>query len=167
MDKNISEGRKAGYLLGRMVSIAGGGCCLLTFVIFALSAMGRDGPNPAIFFLFLLGMVLGVVGSIISNVAAKGLAGSGVILDPEKAREDLEPYARMSGGLTRDAMDEAGIPLEKVGQLIDRLGTGGTGASGGPPAGGAVQKVIMIKCQSCGKLNEEDSKFCQECGVKL
>jgi hypothetical protein len=26
---------------------------------------------------------------------------------------------------------------------------------------------IMIKCRDCGQLNEEDSKFCQECGGKL
>ncbi|MBN2211735.1 MAG: zinc-ribbon domain-containing protein [Sedimentisphaerales bacterium] len=33
--------------------------------------------------------------------------------------------------------------------------------------GGEPEKVIMIKCRSCGKLNEEDSKFCQECGKPL
>ena len=29
------------------------------------------------------------------------------------------------------------------------------------------EKVVMIKCPSCGKLNEEDSKFCQECGKQI
>ncbi|MDR0520404.1 MAG: zinc-ribbon domain-containing protein [Planctomycetaceae bacterium] len=27
--------------------------------------------------------------------------------------------------------------------------------------------MIKIRCRACGKLNEEDSKFCQECGEKL
>jgi len=29
------------------------------------------------------------------------------------------------------------------------------------------EKVIMIKCRECAKLNEEDPKFCQECGKAL
>jgi hypothetical protein len=31
----------------------------------------------------------------------------------------------------------------------------------------APVKIIMIRCQPCGTLNEENSKFCQECGKKL
>ena len=33
--------------------------------------------------------------------------------------------------------------------------------------GKAQEKIVMIKCSTCGKLNEEDSRFCQECGGKL
>jgi hypothetical protein len=90
------------------------------------------------------GMGLLVLGGIIRRIGARGLAGSGVVLDPQKAREDVAPYSRMAGGMVKDALDEAQIEL-----------------------GGAKEKVIMIKCQKCGKLNEEDSKFCQECGTKL
>ena len=68
-----------------------------------------------------------------------------MILDPEKARDELEPYSRMAGGMVKDALNEADI---KIG-------------------GGDPQKVVMIKCPACGKLNEEDSKFCQECGKQL
>lgn len=32
-------------------------------------------------------------------------AGSGVILDPEKAKEELEPFSRMAGGMVKDALD--------------------------------------------------------------
>jgi hypothetical protein len=88
-------------------------------------------------------MVLLVVGQLVRRVGARGLAGSGVLLDPQKARDDLEPYSRMAGGMVKDALDEADIDL-----------------------GAKKEKVIMIRCQSCGKLNEEDSKFCQECGKK-
>ena len=97
-------------------------------------------------------MVLMILGGIVAGIGRRGLAGSGAVLDPKKAREDLEPYSRMAGGMIKDALDESGIKL-------------------GQPNAAApekiVEKVIMIKCPACGKLNEEDSKFCQECGHKF
>jgi membrane protease subunit (stomatin/prohibitin family) len=47
-----------------------------------------------------------------------------------------------------------------------------TGNTPHPPAASPVpsaqpQKLLMVKCQSCGKLNDQDAKFCQECGRKL
>jgi hypothetical protein len=75
---------------------------------------------------------------------AAGLARSGAMLDPEQAREDLEPYTRMVGGMVKDALEEVK-----------------------PGAGEKPEKVIMIKCPACGKRNEDDSKFCQECGKQL
>ena len=90
------------------------------------------------------GMALLVVGAIVRGIGARGLAGSGVVLDPEKARHELEPYSRMTGGMVKDALAEADINL-----------------------GSSPQRVVMIKCRSCGKLNEEDSKFCQECGKEI
>ncbi len=66
-------------------------------------------------------------------------------MNPEKAREELKPYSRMAGGMVKDVLDEADIHL----------------------GGGKPERVVMIKCPACGKLNEEDSKFCQECGKPL
>ncbi|MDR3183272.1 MAG: zinc-ribbon domain-containing protein [Planctomycetaceae bacterium] len=31
----------------------------------------------------------------------------------------------------------------------------------------SAEPVVMIRCRECGKLNEEDSRFCQECGKNL
>jgi hypothetical protein len=76
------------------------------------------------------------------------MAGSGVVLDPEQAREDLEPYSRMVGGLAWDVLEEADIDL------------GDKGSS-------TTDKVIMIRCQHCRTLNEEGSKYCQECGQSI
>jgi len=90
------------------------------------------------------GMALIIVGAFVRGIGARGLAGSGVMLDPEKARKDLEPYSRMAGGMVKDALEEANVSL-----------------------GARPEKVVMIKCPSCGKLNEEDSKFCQECGKQI
>ena len=90
------------------------------------------------------GMVLLMVGGLACGIGARGLAGTGVVLDPDRARRELEPFSRMSGGMIKDALDEANVNL-----------------------GGAPEKVIMIRCPSCGKLNEDDSKYCQECGQKI
>src|SRR5262245_37279970 len=48
------------------------------------------------------GMVLIFVGLFLMNVGRRGLAGAGVLLDPQKAREDLEPWNRAAGGMAND-----------------------------------------------------------------
>ncbi len=92
------------------------------------------------------GMALVFLGGVLAVIGARGAAGSGVVLDPQRAREDLEPYSRMAGGMLHDAIDESG--------LLNRAPT-------------EPRRVVMIKCPSCGKLNEEDARFCQECGKPL
>ena len=92
------------------------------------------------------GMVLIGLGQFIAKIGSHGLAGSGVVLDPKRARKDLEPYSRMKGGMFGDAVDESGI--------LDEL------KGGNPPA-------VMIRCRDCKQLNEEDSKFCLECGKRI
>ncbi len=147
MKQPISEERKAVYYIGAALMVVGG---LLFASVFVTAAMhfgdfsNFESNAKSTMFRAFAGMGLLFVGGIIRSIGARGLAGSGVVLDPEKAREELKPYSRMTGGMARDALDEAKIDL-----------------------GGAKEKVIMIKCPSCGKLNEEDSKFCQECGNKL
>lgn len=145
--KRISEKRRAVYYLGMGLMAVGGLLFLSVFVTGALNfgnfhnfdVRVRSGVLRAVFGMFLL-----FVGAAVRVVAARGLAGSGVVLDPEKARDELEPYSRMAGGLVKDALDEAGVDL-----------------------GRKPEKVVMLKCPACGKLNEEDSKFCRECGTKL
>lgn len=60
------------------------------------------------------GMVLAVAGQGMMAIGRKGLAGSGVILDPQQAREDVEPWSRMTGGTLKDALDEAEIDLGRT-----------------------------------------------------
>lgn len=55
------------------------------------------------------GMVCIFCGQIIMGIARSGVAGSGLKLDPQEARRDLEPWSRMSGGMLKDTLDEAGI----------------------------------------------------------
>ncbi|HPS03215.1 MAG TPA: zinc ribbon domain-containing protein [Candidatus Sumerlaeota bacterium] len=170
MSKQISEERKVAYYAGGILMVLGGLLFFSTFITgindfgnfshFDTKAqvqsevLRRMGVMPgtvdrvtpmgkmhSTMLRAMGGMVLLIVGGIIRQVGATGLAGSGVILDPDKARQDLEPYSRMAGGMVKDALNEAELHL-----------------------GGSPQRVIMIKCPACGKLNEEDSKFCQECG---
>ena len=59
----------------------------------------------------LVGMVMILAGAILTTIGQRGLAGSGLKLDPEAARRDVEPWARMTGGLVKDAIDEADLKL--------------------------------------------------------
>jgi hypothetical protein len=147
MTRQISEERKTAYYLGMALMAIGGLLFLSLFVTAAMNfgnfsnfeANARSGMFRA-----FGGIALLIIGGIIRGIGARGLAGSGVVLDPEKARQELEPYSRMAGGMVKDALDEADVNLR-----------------------GKPERVVMIKCPACGKLNEEDSKFCRECGRKM
>jgi hypothetical protein len=147
MTRQISEERKTAYYGGGVLIVIG---FLLFFSVFITGAIHfGDFNNFAAnarsqMFRGFGGMAFIVVGVVIRNIGARGLAGSGVVLDPDRAKQELEPYSRMAGGMIKDAMDEADVHL-----------------------GSRPEKVVMIKCPACGRLNEEDSKFCQECGKKM
>ncbi len=145
MSRNISKNRKTAHSVGIGFKILGGLLLASSFLLFAWH-FGDHTPGimKSTILISVVGFVLLITGGIIQTISAKGLAGSGVLLDPEKARDELEPYSRMAGGMVKDALDEAKISL-----------------------GGKSQKVIMMKCLACGKLNESDSKFCQECAKKI
>ena len=75
-------------------------------------------------------------------------AGSGVVLDPEKARKDVEPWSRMGGGVVQDALSE----IEVVKKIEDRFDS-------------PKPQVIKVRCRSCRMLNDETAKFCNQCGA--
>ena len=146
MARQVSEERKAAFYIGTGLVVMG----FLVFgsnFLFVMGFIDRGpSPNDSGFNGFMMRAFVGAgliaVGNFIRRIGARGVAGSGLTLDPEQAREDLEPYSRMAGGMVQDALDEANIDLNRD----------------------EPEKVVMLKCQSCGKLNDEDSKFCQECG---
>jgi len=147
MARHISRERKGAYYIGMGIMVLGGILFASTFVTFAIhfgDFSNFESNAKSGMFRAFGGMALLIAGQIVRGIGARGLAGSGVILDPNKAKQDLEPYSRMTGGIVKDALEEADVNL-----------------------GGRPEKVIMIKCSSCGKLNEEDSKFCQECGKQI
>src|SRR5262249_39463854 len=97
----------------------------------------------------LLGMGLMVVGGILMSVGARGPAGSGFVLDPEKARQDLEPWSRMGGGIVQDALSEVNV-VKKIEEGM-----------------GNPQPQVKIRCQKCQGLNDETAKFCNQCGSAI
>ena len=155
MSKSISSERKAAYYLGTALVVIG---FLSFFSVFVTGAMNFgdfsnfEGEARSSMTRALVGMGLLIAGGIVRTVGARGLAGSGVVLDPEQACEELEPYSRMAGGIAKDALDEAGLDL---------------GSKSDAESASGKEPVVMLRCTSCKKLNEEDSKFCQECGAPI
>ena len=148
MSKRISEERQTAYYVGMGLMIVGGLMFASTFVTFAMhfgDFSNFEGNAKSDMMRAFGGMALLVLGGIVRGIGARGLAGSGVVLNPDQARQDLEPFSRMAGGMVKDALDEAEI---KIGSA-------------------EPQKVVMLKCTSCGVLNQEDAKYCKECGKKL
>lgn len=157
MSRQISNERKGAYYFGMMLMILGGLLFASNFILVPMSMSSgpsfggpsASSPMAGMAFRAIGGMALLLIGGFIRGIGARGLAGSGVVLNPQQARRDLEPYSRMAGGMIKDAVDESGINL------------------GGSRRRSEPEQVVMIKCRECGKLNEEDSKFCQECGKPI
>ena len=109
----ISEGRKTTYYVGTALAVIGGVLFASPFMAFACFMIGvadfspmEDGfPTylPVTFGLAFIGFFLIAGGMMLSHVGRSGLAGSGVILDPEQAREDLKPWNKMAGGMIESA----------------------------------------------------------------
>lgn len=113
-NRNISEERKTIYYLGMILIVVG----ILTFgSVFVTGAMNFgnfdnfDGQVRSSAIRGVAGMAMMMLGGVLAAVGRAGLAGSGVVLDPEQSREDLEPWSRMAGGMFKDALDESGIVI--------------------------------------------------------
>lgn len=149
----IPAERKALYYLGAVLMGAGFLLFISNFFMIPRDPfMGRgDAFGSGMAFRGVGGMLLIIAGGFLRSLGARGAAGSGLVLDPQQAREDLEPWARAAGGLVKDALEEvrpgaAGSTLEK------------------PPE--AVQ-VVKVRCPKCRTLNDEDARFCKGCGAPL
>jgi cytochrome c biogenesis protein CcdA len=150
--RDVSPERQGAFYIGGAMMVVG---FLSFFSVFVTGAMNFgdftdfESRTRGEAMRAVIGMGLIVVGAFVRNVGRAGAAGSGLVLDPRQARKDLEPFSRQNGGMLKDALDEAGVDLGKA-----------LGGAGGKP-------VVMIRCRACSKLNEEDSKFCQECGAAI
>lgn len=153
----ISNERKAAYYIGI-------GMIVLGFILFisvffsAASFMNNpfsgsfNGMNRGPSFMnAVIGMVLIIAGSIVANIGAKGAAGSGIILDPEKAREDLKPYSEAAGGMINDVISNIDV-VDKITNTKEER---------------EEKEVIKVRCRSCGTLNDEDAKYCKSCGEEV
>lgn len=138
---SIPTWRKVLYYGGMGLTILG--VILFISVFFSFFSIFNSPQliNPGSTFVRpLIGMILMIVGQFVQSIGAKGLRGSGVVLDPDGATEDLKPYSKAVGKMVNDGLEEVT----------------------------AIKKEsIKIKCRDCGTLNDENAKFCDNCGTQL
>lgn len=134
--RQISPGRQVVFYFGVGLSVLG----FVVFISVFFSAAGGMGEMRGVesgmssmMMRAIAGMVMMMVGGVMTGIGRMGLAGAGVVLDPELARRDVEPWARMAGGVVKDAMDEAGV----------RLGGGEKGAAAAE--GGAADRAAGME----------------------
>jgi len=112
--RTISPERKTIYYTGTALMIVGAILFLSVFVS-GIANFGNfddfQGRVRAEGFRGLAGFLLIGIGQFLRVVGARGAAGAGVVLDPERARRDVEPWSRMAGGMVQDALDEAGLDV--------------------------------------------------------
>lgn len=147
MSSKISGERKAIYYIGIVFIVLG--VILFMSSFFVKTDPGFSMETPSFFKRAVIGMICMIVGSVISAIGRLGAAGSGILLDPEKAREDLKPFSEATGKMINDAIENIDV-VKNISQPSKES-----------------REVIKIKCRECGELNEEDAKFCKKCGEKL
>lgn len=153
----ISNERKALYYGGMACSGLG---FLLFISVFVTGAMNFgnfdhfESDARSSMFRGIGGMVLMIIGGGMMTVGRAGLAGSGVLLDPNKARKDLEPWNRAAGGMANDALGEIDL-AKKLAKKLDE------------PAAEPAEPVIKVRCAKCRSLNDEHAKFCNQCGTAM
>jgi predicted membrane protein len=115
--RQIPPERKALYRAGQIIGVLG----LLSFLSVFISAALNFGDfsnfeadTRSMMLRGVIGMIMMIAGGVLTAIGFAGAAGSMLNLDPEKAREELEPWARMSGGLTKASLDEMGVDLPKI-----------------------------------------------------
>jgi hypothetical protein len=146
----ISKERKATYYIGLVMMVIG---LILFFSVFVSVAVSMANPTSFSIPPFqngIFGFILTAAGGVVMSIGAKGAAGSGLLLDPEKAREDLKPFNEARGEMINDVISNIGVVEELV-----------------KPHEHEEKEIIKLKCRSCGTLNDEDAKFCKGCGGEL
>jgi ribosomal protein L40E len=141
----ISKERKITYYIGIGTGVVG----FLLFISFFFSFVSSMRTfEPPSFLPPVIGIVLIIAGSFIASIGAHGAAGSGLVLDPEQAREDLKPFNEAKGGMINDVISN----IDAIGNITKPQDQ---------------KEVIKVKCRECGALNDEDAKFCKSCGTEL
>lgn len=110
--RQISPQRKVVFYVGMAMLVVGVLLFLSTFLSAALhfgDFSNFTDRSRSMVLRTVTGAVLAVAGVVLQSIGRAGLAGSGLKLDPEEARRDVEPWARMGGGVVKDVLDEAGI----------------------------------------------------------
>lgn len=147
MPNKISNERKIVYYAGIGMIVFG---VILFFSVFftGMGVMESDFSFglPSGFKRAVIGMICMIAGSILATAGARGTAGSGIILDPEKAREDLKPFNSAKGEMINDVIENIDV-VKNINH--------------------EQKEIIKVRCRNCGELNDEDAKFCKNCGGSM
>jgi len=145
--RQVSAGRKLTFYCGYLSMAAGA-----VFIV-SIFFSGLDPFTWSRVRALVLRVVLGVgcflMGLLLRKIGIRGLAGSVVILSPPGAREDLEPWSRAAGGLVNAALSE----VEAVKKISGGLAEG--------------KEAIRVRCRSCRALNDEEARYCSQCGKEI
>lgn len=137
----ISSQRKGVYYLGMALLVIGVLMFMSTFLLLIMNPFG----GLSAFMNAPIGVIMIIIGNILMTVGRRGLAGSGIILDPNKAREDLKPYSRQAGAMINDVLEEVEV-------LHDTKES---------------SQTVKVRCRNCKSLNDESAKYCNQCGEEL
>lgn len=141
--KSISPDRQALYYVGMAIFAFGLVSFLSVFLTF-----GRGGMSSFMGRGFG-GMVFMMVGQFLMRIGSRGWAGSGLVLDPDRARRELGHWEQL-GGHTIPGQRSASESLRDLEVPLD------------PP-----DPEIKLRCRNCQMLNEEYANFCSHCGTAL
>lgn len=149
----IPQNRKTLYYIGMGISLVGFLLFLSTFFSFAGNFGNFDdfaGRGQSMMFRAIGGMVLIMAGAVMMNVGRRGWAGSGIVLDPHQARQEMKPWNRMAGGMAQDALGEIDV-VNKLAKKLDEPNS----------------PHVKVRCQKCQALNDDIDKFCGQCGAAI
>ncbi|MGE0141919.1 MAG: zinc-ribbon domain-containing protein [Planctomycetota bacterium] len=158
----VSDSRKSLHAFGTIL-VAIGAVVAIGGAISFFSSFGSPGDMfaesfpPKGFLIAAGGILLTGVGRGLRHLGARGIAGSGLVLDPERAADDLAPWARTGGRLMRDAVDASGLVTADDGDV----------PAGAADGSGATGARVKVRCRECRTLNDEDARFCDQCGASL
>lgn len=141
--KSISPERLALYYVGMAFFVVG----LVSFLSVFFTAF-RGGMSSFAGRGFG-GMMFMMTGQFLMRIGSRGWAGSGVLLDPERARREIGQWEQASGNRLPDRLPGA----ESLQDLED------TPDPHDPP--------VKLRCRNCQMLNEEYANFCSHCGAAL
>ena len=145
----LSRERKKKYKAGAVLIFLGGLLFLSYFLDIIFFILNVDDARSAfdetrnMWLRALLGMILMALGRMKQSRALTGLMKPNTNMDLEQYIEERKHLRKLKGKQLNDTLSE--INLAKY------LGT----------------PVIKIKCQNCSHLNDEEDKFCGDCGQKI
>jgi ribosomal protein L40E len=144
--KQFSSARKLVFYSGYLFMVCGA-VLFLSAPLLILNGSLAFTPSFlfSMFLRALAGMALIALGLFLRRLGILGPAGSLLVLDAPRAREDLEPWSRTAGGLVDAALSE----VEAVKRISGR------------------EPQVLVRCLRCKALNDEEARYCDQCGGPL